>query len=130
MEFDNLTKTPPFLALFLSLVSKIRIGLFPLETQYKPDYALHPGEYLAEVLEARSISEVEFAERTGLAPKTINLILSGKSNFSTEVALVFERTLGISANLLIGLLENYQLFHASQVDSTVRASRQTAHLGE
>ncbi|MCG6146137.1 HigA family addiction module antitoxin [Leptospira bandrabouensis] len=83
-----------------------------METKYNPDYSIHPGDYLAEVLESRAMSQSEFAQRTGLAPKTINHILSGKSSFSTDVALIFERTLGISANIWIGLLENYHLFHA------------------
>ena len=80
--------------------------------KYSPNYAIHPGEYLAEVLESRAISQSEFAQRTGLSAKTINHILSGKASYSTEVALVFERTLGISANIWIGLLEKYNLFEA------------------
>lgn len=83
-----------------------------METKFNPDYAIHPGEYLAEVLESRAMSQSEFAQRTGLTTKTINHILSGKSSFSTDVALIFERTLGISANIWIGLLENYHLFYA------------------
>jgi HTH-type transcriptional regulator/antitoxin HigA len=83
-----------------------------MENKFKPDYSIHPGQYLAEVLDSRSISQFEFAQRTGLSTKTVNHILSGKSSFSTEVALVFERTLGISANIWIGLLEQYHLFHA------------------
>ena len=30
---------------------------------YKPDYAVHPGEYLEEVLESREVKKREFAER-------------------------------------------------------------------
>ncbi len=32
---------------------------------YKPDYAVHPGEYLEEVLESREIKKKDFAECLG-----------------------------------------------------------------
>jgi HTH-type transcriptional regulator/antitoxin HigA len=83
-----------------------------MATQYNPDYAIHPGEYLEEVLLSREIKKSELSERSGMSPKTISQIIAGKTLYSPETALVFERTLGISANIWISLLESYQLFQA------------------
>ncbi len=76
---------------------------------YNPDYAIHPGVYLEEILESRGIKKSEFAAKTGITPKTISQIIAGKTMYSTELALIFERTLGISAGIWISLSEKYQL---------------------
>jgi HTH-type transcriptional regulator/antitoxin HigA len=69
---------------------------------------VHPGEILAETLAERRMSQTEFARRTGLTPKHINRIIRGKAGYSADVALRFERVLGVSANLWLGLWANYQ----------------------
>ncbi|MFZ5630537.1 MAG: HigA family addiction module antitoxin [Spirochaetota bacterium] len=81
-----------------------------LVNQYNPDYAIHPGEYLEEVLESRGIKKKDFAERSGLSVKAISQIVQGKSVYSPEVALKFEKTLDVHAEIWIGLVEAYQLF--------------------
>jgi len=84
------------------------------ENNYQPDYTIHPGEYLEEVLDAREIKKREFAERVGLSVKAVSQIINGKSLFSPEVALRFERVLGISASIWGGMAESYQLFEARE----------------
>jgi HTH-type transcriptional regulator / antitoxin HigA len=84
------------------------------ENTYQPDYTIHPGEYLEEVLDAREIKKREFAERVGLSVKAVSQIINGKSLFSPEVALRFERVLGISASIWGGMAESYQLFEARE----------------
>lgn len=79
---------------------------------YLPDYAVHPGEYLEEVLEAREIKKREFAERVGLSVKAVSQIINGKALYSVEAALRFERVLGISASIWSGMAESYELFEA------------------
>jgi plasmid maintenance system antidote protein VapI len=37
---------------------------------YKPDYAISPGETLAEVLDERGMSQAELARRTGISQST------------------------------------------------------------
>lgn len=76
---------------------------------YKPDSAVHPGEYLEEVLDSRNISKGDFAARCGLSAKTISQIINQQSNFSTEVAIQFERVLGISAEIWTRMLAEFQL---------------------
>ena len=63
---------------------------------YRPDYAVHPGDYLEEVLASRGIGKKEFADRCGLSAKTVSQIVNGKVTFSPDVALQFEKVLGLS----------------------------------
>lgn len=96
--------------------------------QFFPDYAVHPGEILAEILEAQGISKTEFAERSGLTPKTISWIVTGKNPVSSENAIVFERILGVSAEVWNKLDAEFRLFQARQkardsLDEAVQWSR-------
>jgi HTH-type transcriptional regulator / antitoxin HigA len=81
---------------------------------YEPDYSVHPGEYLEEILESREMKKREFAERVGLSAKAVSQILHGKALYSPEVALRFERVLGISASIWSGMAERYQLYAAKE----------------
>jgi addiction module HigA family antidote len=82
--------------------------------QFVPDYAVHPGEILEEILEAQGISKTEFAERSRLTPKTISWIVTGKNPVTSENAIVFERILGISAEVWNNLDAEFRLFQARQ----------------
>ncbi len=75
---------------------------------YMPDYLVTPGEVLGDYLEALGMSQAELAHRTGLAKKTINETIKGKSPISTETALKFERSLGRSAHFWNNLERQYQ----------------------
>lgn len=81
-----------------------------LINQYVPDYAIHPGVYLDEVLETRGIKKKDFAERSGLSVKAISQIVQGRSVYSPDTALKFEKTLDVHAEIWVGLVEAYQLF--------------------
>jgi HTH-type transcriptional regulator / antitoxin HigA len=80
--------------------------------RFSPDYAIHPGTYLEEVLESRGIMKSEFADRAGLSAKAISQIINKKALFSPEVAIQFEKALGIDASIWLGLAEAYQLAQA------------------
>ena len=66
---------------------------------FRPDYSIHPGEILGETLQARSISQAEFASRCGLSEKHVSQIINGKASITSETALTFERVLGTRASL-------------------------------
>lgn len=87
-----------------------------VDNTYTPDYAVHPGEYLDEVLESRGIAKKEFADRCGLSAKTVSQIVNGKVSFSPDVALQFERVLGVAAEIWLGMLSSSQLFHSRRED--------------
>ncbi len=74
--------------------------------QFYPDYTIHPGEILMETLEERSMRKSELAERCGLSPKTVSLIINGKAPITPETAIQLGRVLGVSANLWTNLDAN------------------------
>ncbi len=82
--------------------------------EYKPNYAVHPGEYLEEVLESRNIQKNDFARRCGLSAKTVSQIINRQVSFSTEVAVQFEKVLGVSAEIWLRMLASYQLHEARE----------------
>ncbi len=82
--------------------------------QFSPDYAIHPGEVLREVLESRDMNHAEFARRCGISTKTISQILNAKEPVSPDSAIKFERVLGISAVVWNNLESQYRLFGAQQ----------------
>ncbi len=65
-------------------------------TSFQPDIAIHPGESLAEQLEAVSMSQVDLATRTGLTPKTVSEIVQGKNPVTSETAIKLASVFGTS----------------------------------
>ncbi len=68
-----------------------------IRNEYFPDFVSPPGETLEELLEMRSMTQAELAERTGRPKKTINEIVKGKTAITAETALQFELVLGVPA---------------------------------
>jgi len=64
---------------------------------FAPDWAIAPGEILASELKARGMSQTDLAYRTSLSIKHVNQIIKRNVPLSAEVALSFERALGVSA---------------------------------
>jgi len=79
-----------------------------VQTEFSPDYAIHPGETLAETLVEMDMSQAELAERTGRPRKTINGIMKGDVGITPETALQFERVLGIPARFWNNLQRQYE----------------------
>ena len=59
------------------------------------------GHYLKDYLEARDISQSEFATRLGISQKHMNEILNGKKNVTIEMAANIERLTGINSSLIV-----------------------------
>ncbi len=78
--------------------------------QFNPDYAVHPGEILEEILESRDISKTEFAKRCGVSLKKISEIINKKTSITPDTAIQFEKVLGISAETWNNLNAQYLLF--------------------
>ena len=72
----------------------------------------HPGDVVKEELEARGISQKEFASRTGISYTMLNEILNGKRPITSEIALVIEAALGINPELLINMQSRYNIVQA------------------
>lgn len=75
----------------------------------KPAVTTHPGEVLADELQARGISQKKFAELIGMQPSQLNEIIKGKRNITAQTALIFETHLQINAQVWLNLQSNYEL---------------------
>lgn len=85
---------------------------------FSPDYVVLPGEHLAEVLEAKGMSQSELATRMGRPLKTINEIVKGKAAITPETAIQLERALAVPAQVWNSIEAAYQLEQAERKDRT------------
>jgi len=74
-----------------------------------PPEPIHPGEILADELEAREIKQKSFASEVGLRPSHLNELIKGKRNFSAQLALKIGRVLGIDASFWMRVQGEYFL---------------------
>ena len=78
-----------------------------------PDVAIPPGEYLAEEIKAREISQKELARRIGRPANAINEIINAKKSITAETALQLEGAMPeIPARFWLNLETDYQLTKA------------------
>jgi HTH-type transcriptional regulator/antitoxin HigA len=83
------------------------------KTEAYPDVAIHPGEYLAEEIKARGVSQKELARRMGRPQNAINEIINGKKSITAETALQLEEVMPeIPARFWLNLETDYQLTRA------------------
>lgn len=78
-----------------------------------PDVAIPPGEYLAEEIAARGISQKALARRMGRPANAISEIINGKKAITAETALQLEEVMPeIRARFWLNLETDYQLTRA------------------
>ncbi|MGD0794679.1 MAG: HigA family addiction module antitoxin [Dehalococcoidales bacterium] len=83
------------------------------KTKSYPDVAIAPGEYLAEEIEARGMTQKELAKRMGRPLNAINEIVKGKKAITAETALQLETVMPeIPARFWLNLETDYQLTKA------------------
>ena len=73
------------------------------------DLALHPGEVLAEELQARAMTQRTLAEAIGRPEQVVSEIIRGKKGITAETALQLAEALGVSAELWMNLQTTYEL---------------------
>ena len=84
-----------------------------IRTDAYPDVAIPPGEYLAEEIEARKLSQKELARLMGRPANMINEIINGKKAITAETALQLEAVMQeIPARFWLNLETDYQLTKA------------------
>lgn len=103
-----------------------RFGAAQKET-WSPDWAIHPGDHLAEHLASRGLSQAEFARLADMTPKLVSTIISGANPVTADTALKFERVLGMKADIWTGLQADWDL-HQAKVAKEVEAERAKATL--
>jgi addiction module HigA family antidote len=71
--------------------------------------AIHPGEYLAEILEALSVSQAEFARVIGVSSMRISHVTKGTRPVTAELALLFGRAFEQSPQYWMNLQADFDL---------------------
>jgi addiction module HigA family antidote len=76
--------------------------------------AIHPGEHLAEELEALGMSAASLARQLGVPTNRITEILNGQRAITGDTALRFGHFFGTSAEFWLNLQSLYDLRTADQ----------------
>ena len=78
-------------------------------THLIPATATHPGEILADEIDANGFSQIDFANLIGLKRSQLNEIIKGKRNINADLALLLEKALDIDAAYWLEAQKNYDL---------------------
>jgi HTH-type transcriptional regulator / antitoxin HigA len=79
----------------------------PNFTNYKPNYAIHPGEIVIDYIQYYGWSQREFAERAGLHENTVGKIIKGEDRITPEIAERFARIFGMKNSFFMNLQALY-----------------------
>lgn len=71
--------------------------------------AIHPGEFLAEILEEIGVSQAEFARTIRVSPMRISHVIKGDRPITAELALLFGRAFNQSPLYWLNLQASYDL---------------------
>jgi len=88
-----------------------------LANEITPFSPTHPGEILKDELEFRGISQKELAENINISYSYINEVLNCKRPLNTELAMMIEAALDISAEPLLNMQMRYNM-QIAQKDSS------------
>lgn len=80
--------------------------------------AIHPGEFLAEIIEEYGLSQAKFARAIGVSPMRISHIIKGTRPVTAELAILFGRAFGQSARYWLNLQADYDLKTAENIMGT------------
>ncbi len=79
-----------------------------MSKKFSPDWISPPGETIADILEERDWTQIDFAERMGQSTKHISLLLNGKAAITEETALKLESVLGSTAGFWLNREVQYR----------------------
>ncbi len=74
-----------------------------------PITAIHPGEHLAEELEALDMSAAELARKIGVPTNRVTQILNGTRSITGDTALRLGHFFGMNAQFWLNLQSLYEL---------------------
>lgn len=70
---------------------------------------VHPGEFLAEILEELGVSQAAFARAIGESPMRVSHVIRGTRPVTAELALLFGKALDQSPEYWMNLQATYDL---------------------
>ena len=70
---------------------------------------IHPGKFIERELKKRNLTQRMLAEETAIPFQTINAIIAGRRNLTTDQALKIDKTLGFEDGFLAILQTHYDI---------------------
>lgn len=80
----------------------------------KVSLAIHPGEHIAEELEARGMTAAELARAMGVDPGRVSRLVSAQVSVTGDTALRLADAFGTSAEFWMRLQGDYDLARARE----------------
>jgi addiction module HigA family antidote len=71
--------------------------------------AIHPGEFLGEILDECGLSQAQFARMIGVSPMRVSHVAKGTRPVTAELALLFGRAFGQSPQYWLNLQSAFDL---------------------
>lgn len=75
---------------------------------FTPDWISPPGDTIAEILEEKDWTQVEFAERLQNTPKFVSQLINGKAPITEDTAVRLARVLGSTEKFWLNREANYR----------------------
>lgn len=96
--------------------------------KYKDIVAVHPGYYIADIIEDMGISQAEFATRMGTTAKTLSQLINGQVNISNDLAKKLSVMMGTSVEVWQNLQNTYdqkmiEIQCAKDIDAQVELAK-------
>lgn len=80
-----------------------------MTAEWEPDWVVHPGETLREMLEERRWLQSQLATLCGVTEKHISRVITGQSGIGVDFALRLERVLGVNARVWMRMQVDYDV---------------------
>lgn len=89
---------------------------------------IHPGEFLAEILDELDLSQAAFARLIGISAMRISHVIKGARPVTAELALLFGRAFDQSPQYWLNLQSGYDLKIAeASIGARLRAIHSVSH---
>lgn len=72
-----------------------------------PSFLIHPGEMILNEIDYRGIPHKDLAEEFGIPLSSLEAVLEGKQDVTTEFALLLEAALDIDSDFWLNLQSDY-----------------------
>jgi HTH-type transcriptional regulator/antitoxin HigA len=92
--------------------------------EFIAEWALPPGTLVRAEIDARGMTQADLAARAKLTEKHVSQVMTGTVSLTPDVALAFERSLGIPARTLLLAEARYQAERARQDAFTTLAKHE------
>ena len=86
----------------------------------KPAVMFGPGRILRDELDAREITQDDFATAIGKSRQFVNGLIGGSRRLTFEVAILLEAALGIDADLWLKMEHNYRRYQEAKLIKRVQ----------